>query len=204
MSGKQEQKSSGILQWVWPLISDKESARGAIVYGLGWYIFSAVITAIIGFSSLAAGHDIAGYDSWSFVDAALLALIAWRLSKNSRAWAVTGLVYESINVLHKLSEHETKVGIMPILIYLAAVSSVRGAFAFHKYNAHEQDRSPIIPESNTGDAATVTQNIHASQNSSDLKGIAMFVPDRLKANAFRVLRIPRRHLYPMSTAQRGT
>jgi ATP-dependent exoDNAse (exonuclease V) alpha subunit len=100
------------------------------------------------------------------------------------------LAYESINVLYKLSEHQTKFGIMPILIYLAAISSVRGAFAFHKYNTQEQDGKPITPESNTGVATTGTQNIHTSQNFSDLKGIAMFVPDRLKANAFRVLRLP--------------
>lgn len=190
MSDSQEQKRSGILQWVWPSISDKDSARRAIDYGFGWYIFSAAITAIIGFSSLAVGHDIAGYDGWSLVDAALLALIAWRLWKNSRAWAVMGLAYESINVLYKLSEHQTKFGIMPILIYLAAISSVRGAFAFHKYNTQEQDGKPITPESNTGVATTGTQNIHTSQNCSDLKGIAMFIPDRLKANAFRVLRLP--------------
>jgi flagellar biosynthesis chaperone FliJ len=190
MSGKQDQKSSGILQWVWPSISDEESARGAIVYGFGWYIFSVAITAVIGFSSLAVGHEIAGYNGWSLVDAALLALIAWRLWKNSRAWAVTGLAYESINVLYKLSEHQVKFGIMPILIYFAAINSVRGAFAFHKYNVQERDGKPITPESSAGAAATDTQNVRTSQNSSDLKGIAMFVPDKLKANAFRVLRLP--------------
>ncbi len=112
--GKQEQRRGGILQWAWPSISDKESARGAIVYGFGWYIFSVVVTAIIAASSLAAGHEIAGYDGWSLIDAALLALIACRLWKNSRAWAVTGLVYESINVLYKLNEHQSKFGIMPL------------------------------------------------------------------------------------------
>ena len=186
--GKQEQKR-GILQWAWPSISDKESARGAVVYGFGWYIFSVVVTAIIAVSSLVAGHEIAGYDGWSLVDAALLALIAWRLWKNSRAWAVTGLVYESINVLYKLNEHQARFGIMPILIYLAAISSVRGAFAFHKYSAQEQNEKLATSESNSGAAAS-SAKISTLPNFSDLKGIAMFVPDRLKANAFRILRLP--------------
>lgn len=182
-------KSAASCNGLWPSISDKESARGAVVYGFGWYIFSVVVTAIIAVSSLVAGHEIAGYDGWSLVDAALLALIAWRLWKNSRAWAVTGLVYESINVLYKLNEHQARFGIMPILIYLAAISSVRGAFAFHKFSAQEQNEKLATSESNSGAAAS-SAKISTLPNFSDLKGIAMFVPDRLKANAFRILRLP--------------
>lgn len=78
---------------------------------------------------------------------------------------------------------------MPILIYLAAISFVRGAFAFHKYSAQEQTEKLATSESNSGAAAS-SAKISTLPNFSDLKGIAMFVSDRLKANAFRVLRLP--------------
>jgi hypothetical protein len=65
------------LGWIWPEISDKESARKAIREGVWAAVFIAACDVAIAIYSLSkfAGH----YDAWILVDAALFAIVASRL-----------------------------------------------------------------------------------------------------------------------------
>ena len=126
------------LGWAWPEISDKASARKAVKEGFWGAIFVVACDVAIAIYTLSVGAKFAGhYDAWVLVDAALFAIIAWRIWRNSRAWAVVGLILMLLEIEDKLRNASSTFGLVTVLLLLAFVNAVRGAFAFHKYSLVE-------------------------------------------------------------------
>ena len=132
------------LGWIWPRISDKATARNAIKGGFWAAIFIVVVDVAIGMYSLMSHEKFDGhYDAWVLVDGALFGVIAWRMWKNSRPWAVVGLVLMGLEIVDKLQNATSTFGVITVLLLLAFINAVRGTFAFHKYSAAEG--APLDP-----------------------------------------------------------
>ncbi len=80
------------------------------------------------------------YDAWILAYGALFGVIAWRMWKNSRTWAVIGLVLVGLELVDKVQKAASTFGVITILLLVAFINAVRGAFAFHKYSA---DSGPL-------------------------------------------------------------
>ena len=81
---------------------------------------------------------------WGLVDAVIFALIAWRISKVSRTWAVVGLLMYLLEVGYKLATNPSgALGILTIIFILMYISAIRGTFAYHRYRKAEKD--PLAP-----------------------------------------------------------
>ena len=64
------------------------------------------------------------YDAWILVDAILFAVIAWRLWRKSRAWAVVGLAFMVLENVDKLKSAPSTFGVITIILSLAIVNAV--------------------------------------------------------------------------------
>jgi len=123
---------------IWPRISDKASARGAVEGGAIACAFIAVADAGIGGYSLISRQALLGYDAWVLVDGAIFALISWGLLKNSRTWSVIGLLLIALNMADGLYENPRTFGAITVILFLVILSATRGTFAFHKYDQQEK------------------------------------------------------------------
>lgn len=126
------------IRWIWPQISDKVSARGAVKDGCWAALFIVFFDVVVAVYSLSTSQKLAGhYDAWILVDAGLFGIVAWRLWRNSRAWAVVGLLLMGLEIEDKLQNAKSTFGIITVILFLAFINAARGAFAFHKYSAQE-------------------------------------------------------------------
>jgi hypothetical protein len=119
--------------WAWPEIIDEDSARDAAHKAGGWAAFVAGLTALLAVISMTSGVSVMGVNSWSLIDAALFAAVAWRTWCGSRAWAVAGLGIYCLGVLYRVATHPPGIGIPTIIIILALINGVRGTFGLHKF-----------------------------------------------------------------------
>jgi hypothetical protein len=106
--------------WVWLDIVDESSAREATCMA------SDLIAALCLLSLLAV---FASAGPVSLLGAALFGLVAWRVRKGSRAWAVAGLVLYSLKLLFVGA---SMFSLIPLFVLL---NGVRSTFAFRKYTA---------------------------------------------------------------------
>ena len=122
----------------WPEIKDAGTAKDAVHGAVGVSVFIAAITALLAILSLIYKKPILGLDGLALVDAGLFALVAWRIHKMSRTWAVIGLVLYLLEVGERLVNHPSgAVGVITIFFILAFIGGIRGAFAFNRYNKEE-------------------------------------------------------------------
>ena len=77
------------MSWYWKEINDKGSAEDATKAAVGISYFIAAVTGLIAVLSIVYAKPIIGLDGWSLVDAVLFVVIGWRISRLSRAWAVS-------------------------------------------------------------------------------------------------------------------
>jgi hypothetical protein len=126
------------LWWIWPPISDEISARNAVKNGFWACVLIAALNAVFGVYALASHSSVAGYDAGVLVDGALFALVAWRLWRNSRTWAVIGLVLMALNIVDKLRNARGTFSVVTIVLILAIVSATRGVFALHRYRIQNE------------------------------------------------------------------
>ena len=133
--------------WLWPTITDAASAKEACRAGSGAAIFVAAVTAIVATASMISHTTVMGIDSGAFVDAAIFALLAWRIRRLSRVAAVFALVMYTGERIYMWASVGPSNPIVPIVITMALVSSVRGAFAFHRFQEQTttQPYQPIEP-----------------------------------------------------------
>jgi hypothetical protein len=118
----------------WPAISDLESAIRASDMGYGAAIVVAVLTAAFATYAAISGDAIASIDAWAYLDSVLFALIAWRIRRRSRAFAVIGLLLFVVEKMVQYSDGPPGTGgvIMALLIALYFVAGIRGTFAIHR------------------------------------------------------------------------
>lgn len=130
------------LGWIWPRISDRASARNAIKGGFWACIFIVVVETAIGTYAIVTGQKFGGYyDARVLVDGALFAIIAWRLWRNSRAWAVIGLILMGLEIVDKIQNAASTFGVVTIFLFLAVLNATRGTFALRRYSEPE---APLV------------------------------------------------------------
>ncbi len=126
------------LGWIWPRISDKQSARNTVVGGFWACVFIVVVETGIASYALAEHQKVFGYyDGWILVDGVLFAIIAWRLWKNSRTWAVIGVLLMALENIDKIQHAAGTFNVISVILFLAILNAARGTFALHKYTAQE-------------------------------------------------------------------
>jgi hypothetical protein len=128
-------KSHGSGLFVWPDIYDTRTADSAVLYGVGVAGWNTFCTAALALYSLCVGHKVAGLDGFALLDAALMAIVAWRIYRRSFAWSVFGLLFylfERITYLIAVpqdAKHTSAVPyIMTVSFALAFVASIRGTY----------------------------------------------------------------------------
>jgi hypothetical protein len=126
----------------WPEIKDASTAKDAVYGAAAVSAFIAGITALLAVLSLVYKKPILGLDGLALVDAGVFGLVAWRIYKMSRAWAVIGLVLYLLGVGERLLNRPSiafNVAFVIVVtgIALAFIGGVRGAFAFHRYKKEE-------------------------------------------------------------------
>ncbi len=132
------------MAWYWPTIEDESSAEHATKAAAGVSGFIAAITALLAVLSMVYHKPILGLDGLGLIDAAIFALIAWRISKASRTWAVVGLLMYLVEVGYKLATNPSgALGILTIIFILTYINAIRGAFAYHRYRKAENN--PLGP-----------------------------------------------------------
>jgi hypothetical protein len=118
----------------WPEIKDTATAKDAVLGAAAVSAFVAAITGLLAILSLIYKKPILGLDGLALVDAGLFALVAWRIYRMSRTWAVIGLLLYLLGAGWRLvNRPSAAVGVMTIIFILAFIGGIRGTFAFHKY-----------------------------------------------------------------------
>jgi len=127
---------------MWPEIADAPSARAAA--RLAWQ----TAFAVAGFTAFAATVEIfrlfLGIDPAALLDAALIGVVAWRIQRMSRAWAVVGLVIWLYNMVARFTTLAAEgrplaFGLLGVFILVAFINGVRGTFAFHRSTRKEPE-----------------------------------------------------------------
>src|SRR5215471_13923894 len=122
------------MAWYWPKIEDESSAESATKSAVGVSCFVGAVSSVVAIISIASRRPIFGFDGWSLVDGILFFVIAWRIHRMSRIWAVLGLVIYLGEIVSNLaSGAHGSVGVLTIVFVLTYISAIRGAFTFHKY-----------------------------------------------------------------------
>lgn len=117
---------------VWPDVSDKASARKAVKEGVAACAVIAAVDAAIALYANVAGRTVGGYGTAVLIDGAVFALLALFLSKNSRIAAVAALALMSLEIADKILHHTSTFNLVTMVLFLAILNAVRGAFAFHR------------------------------------------------------------------------
>jgi hypothetical protein len=108
------------MSWFWPAIEDESSAEAAANAAVGVSAFIAAVTALLSIMSIAYRKPIGGIDGWGLVDALIFVVIAWRIRRMSRAWAIVGLLMYLLEVGYKLVESPSSgaIGVLTIVFIL--------------------------------------------------------------------------------------
>jgi hypothetical protein len=123
--------------WFWPEIYDRETAKDAARRGAWVALIVAALTALLAVLSLALETAILGVTPPSLLDAAIFAVVSWRIFKMWRAWAVTGMVIYLAEVLYGL--RHGRIGVIAVVFLFAFLNAIRGTFAFHRLPPQQTD-----------------------------------------------------------------
>ena len=133
--------------WYWPKISSVADAIEASNLGFWAAVFVAGLTAIFATLTLILKKDIVGVNPLAYIDAILFAVIAWRIRRRSRAFAVAGLCLFIVEKIVQFSTQPRIVGsasFMAAIITLLFINGVRGTFAFHRFSANAPQSAPPV------------------------------------------------------------
>lgn len=130
--------------WIWPTITDLESARAAARQGFWASIVVAVITAAVAVLAY-AGFPILNVNLEALFDALLFAVVAWGIHAMSRTAAVGGLGLYLAERIHMWSNYGPKGLVLTIIFTLMFVNAIRGTFHYHKImNSRLNVRNVVI------------------------------------------------------------
>jgi len=142
-----QRRQSSWASWIWPELRDEPTARSIILRGFWACIFIVVADVAIAFYALSESRKVAGhYDGWVLVDAALFAIIAWRMWKNSRMWSVIGVMLMVLEIIDKLQHAESTFNVITVLLFLAILHAARGTFALHKLRTDHDGADGVMGE----------------------------------------------------------
>jgi hypothetical protein len=129
---------------LWPTITDQASAIEASKAGFWAAVVVATITAIFATVALVTQKEIASINAWAYVDAALFSIIAWRIKRYSKFFAVAGVVL-FIGEKIMIAQTEGARGLpLAIILLLMFISGVRGVFGYHRYSTNEQQPAESV------------------------------------------------------------
>lgn len=122
------------MAWYWPSTEDRSSAEAAVKPAVGVSSFIAAVSGLIAILSIIYQKPIFGFNGWSLVDALLFGVIAWRIRRMSRAWAVAGLLIYLFEVGFNITDRKPgALGVVTVVFILTYVGAIRGAFAYHRF-----------------------------------------------------------------------
>jgi hypothetical protein len=130
----------------WPSVETKSGAKEASHQGAGAAIFVASVTALFAVLSMFGVQILAGYSPSALLDAAAFGIVAWRIYRMSRAWALVGMLGFIAERAYSLYARGFAAGagsIVSIVILFAFINGVRGTFAFHKLSKAPPVDAPI-------------------------------------------------------------
>jgi len=112
----------------WPTIDSPAKAVDVMHFGACMAGLGAWVTAAIGAAAIYLGHRVLGMSGWVLVDAALFAIIAWRVYRLSLPWSIAGLILFTLEKLLGFARHPNPGYIyFSLLIFPYYVNAVRGA-----------------------------------------------------------------------------
>ena len=119
-------------QW-WPEITDIESARKIARYAFWAALFSGSLTALFGI------YQWAGYDRWALVDAALVYLLGFGVSRMSRTSAILLLVYFVGSKIWTTYQYQNFQGNVIVFLSFVAMftNGVRATYGYHRIAKQE-------------------------------------------------------------------
>lgn len=108
------------------------------------------ITAVVSISSLLMGRSVIGVGAASLFDAALFAIISWRVLRLSLPWAIAGLVLYVVERIVSIANSGLRGtgGILSVLFILYFIHGVRAGFFLRKL----RKQTPLHLGPNTEDA----------------------------------------------------
>lgn len=84
----------------WPRIDSAEQAKIWMHYGAVAAAFYAAGTACVSYLAICLQRPVLGLDAWAMTDALVFAVVAWRVSRSSANWAITGFVVFTASKLY--------------------------------------------------------------------------------------------------------
>ncbi len=118
--------------WIWPDVSNKPSARKAVQEGVAACAFIAAVDAGVALYVNLSHQRFASYGPSVLIDGAVFALISLFLWRNSRIAAVAAIALMTLEIADKLMHHANTFNLVTMVLFLAILNSVRGAFALHR------------------------------------------------------------------------
>ena len=125
-------KKASFIEWVYPPIVDKLSAKKAAKYGVWAALFCSGATVLVVLIN-AMGASILGLNYLALIDAAIFGAIAFGIYKMYRAAAIIGLVlylYERVYMFETQGNFGNTFQVV-ILVFMF-INSIRGTFLYHK------------------------------------------------------------------------
>jgi hypothetical protein len=145
-------------EW-WPTVDSPERATRAMQYGSAAATFVAIIAAVIGGSVIYLGHPVLGMDEWILMEAALFALVAWRMYRLSLPWSIVGLVLFTAGRLNLILNHPHFLigAVSGTIVFLPAyLNAVRGGLYLRRTRTHPLAYPPASVMKEAPEAETWT------------------------------------------------
>jgi hypothetical protein len=119
----------------WPEVDSSDGAKGAAHQGAGSAVIVAGVTTLFSVLAIFGVQILPGFSPASLIDAGLFAIVAWRIYKMSRIWAVLGLVFfvgERVYSLYLRGLTGAGGLVVGVILLFGFISGVRGTFAYQK------------------------------------------------------------------------
>jgi len=125
------------MSWFWKEIYDKDSAENAVQMAVGVSYFVAGVTTLLAVSSLFVGKPLLGVNGWSLFDAALFAVVGWRISRLSLPWTIVGTLLYLLESVASIGTRGQGIGVLTIVFLIAYINALRGVWAHRRYERDE-------------------------------------------------------------------
>ena len=125
----------------WPTVNTLKDAVEASDQGYQAALAVALLTGVVTAISLAVKLNIPTISAWNYIDTLLFVIIAWRIKRRSRFFAIAGLCLYTLAIgLYFLQQGVSAiaVGIVPFLL-LGFINGIRGTFAFYRLSHKATD-----------------------------------------------------------------
>ncbi len=119
--------------WLWPYIHNDITAKNANNQGLIASIWCAACLFVIFLINIFSNKTVSSPDLWELVDVAIFLLIASGIYKRYRVAPIAGLIFYFFPRLIYWIQNGPKNILFGLIITLAYITSIRGAFAYHRF-----------------------------------------------------------------------